>query len=762
MATTLDPARPFPGAGEVPARSGSLRRGVRPDRHSAPSLRGAARRARAAGPGGAARARPVQRRRRSGSPSARAGAIDRRPGAAADRRRRVGARCEAGLLQRARALNAFVARRLRRPADLRRRRRPAAPARDLERLRAADARAARPRRCRRRPSPASTWSAAPTASAGARGQSADALRRRPTRWRCAKRWRRRSSADDRAARRSTATSRRSARRSAPPPPTAAATPARRSSPTAPSSGAWYEHQRLGRELGIPVVEPRRSSRPSAGASSPARGRERRAARRPLPPPRRGPAQRAGRRPDRARRAAAAGAALGPPALRQRLRHRPRRRQARARLRSRDDPLLPRRGAAAALGPELRPLRRRGPASGDGAARRAGGQAARRLRRPRGDDHAAGDRGRAAAGDRAGAARARSASSPRRRSSSPATRPSAAAACAPRRVDLRPFVVSGRGRRPARCPAASPATRAGAGEMIVNSSRGGGCKDTWVVDGRRAAMKRRSLASRRERPLIGVTTSEVRAGRARRRRLPRASRAAREMALGLPYLRGLEAAGGAAAGDAAAARGGDRAAARPPRRHLPLRRPRPRPRRLRRRAARRAGADRARPRPLRAGGRPPRRRPRDADPGDLPRHPGAQHRPRRRPAPAPARALEEIAHRQSTPGDQPSHPVAVGAGQPPGGGARDGEAEQLDRRSTSTPSTTRRSTGSARASWSAPAPPTARSRRSRTPSRPFLIGVQWHAETLVHRPYEAALFRSFVDACRDDGAEFQRRSGREVA
>ncbi len=49
-----------------------------------------------------------------------------------------------------------------------------------------------------------------------------------------------------------------------------------------------------------------------------------------------------------------------------------------------------------------------------------------------------------------------------------------------------------------------------------------------------------------------------------------------------------------------------------------------------------------------------------------------------------------------------------------------------------------------------------------PSRPFLIGVQWHAETLVHRVYEAALFHNFVDACRDDGAEFQRRSGREVA
>ena len=31
-----------------------------------------------------------------------------------------------------------------------------------------------------------------------------------------------------------------------------------------------------------------------------------------------------------------------------------------------------------------------------------------------------------------------------------------------------------------------------------------------------------------------------------------------------------------------------------------------------------------------------------------------------------------------------------------------------------------------------------------------------------RPYEAALFRHFVEACRDDGAEFRRRRGREVA
>lgn len=39
-----------------------------------------------------------------------------------------------------------------------------------------------------------------------------------------------------------------------------------------------------------------------------------------------------------------------------------------------------------------------------------------------------------------------------------------------------------------------------------------------------------------------------------------------------------------------------------------------------------------------------------------------------------------------------------------------------------------------------------------PSRRFLIGVQWHAETLVHREEECDLFRSFVAAAAEDRAE----------
>jgi uncharacterized circularly permuted ATP-grasp superfamily protein len=51
---------------------------------------------------------------------------------------------------------------------------------------------------------------------------------------------------------------------------------------------------------------------------------------------------------------------------------------------------------------------------------------------------------------------------------------------PRRVDLRPFVVSSAAGTVA-MPGGLTRYARGAGEMIVNSSRGGGCKDTWVVD-----------------------------------------------------------------------------------------------------------------------------------------------------------------------------------------------------------------------------------------------------------------------------------------
>ena len=52
--------------------------------------------------------------------------------------------------------------------------------------------------------------------------------------------------------------------------------------------------------------------------------------------------------------------------------------------------------------------------------------------------------------------------------------------APRHVDLRPFVLSGRDtlRHDGR---AHPGGAASTGSLVVNSSQGGGWKDTWVVE-----------------------------------------------------------------------------------------------------------------------------------------------------------------------------------------------------------------------------------------------------------------------------------------
>jgi uncharacterized circularly permuted ATP-grasp superfamily protein len=51
---------------------------------------------------------------------------------------------------------------------------------------------------------------------------------------------------------------------------------------------------------------------------------------------------------------------------------------------------------------------------------------------------------------------------------------------PRRVDLRPFVVSAAAGAAAMAGGLTRFAQ-GAGEMVVNSSQGGGVKDTWVVE-----------------------------------------------------------------------------------------------------------------------------------------------------------------------------------------------------------------------------------------------------------------------------------------
>lgn len=51
---------------------------------------------------------------------------------------------------------------------------------------------------------------------------------------------------------------------------------------------------------------------------------------------------------------------------------------------------------------------------------------------------------------------------------------------PRRIDLRPFVITSAGGQVAMTGGLTRFAQ-GAGEMVVNSSQGGGCKDTWVVE-----------------------------------------------------------------------------------------------------------------------------------------------------------------------------------------------------------------------------------------------------------------------------------------
>jgi putative glutamine amidotransferase len=268
------------------------------------------------------------------------------------------------------------------------------------------------------------------------------------------------------------------------------------------------------------------------------------------------------------------------------------------------------------------------------------------------------------------------------------------------------------------------------------------------------MKRRSLASRHERPLIGVTTSEVRAAE-RINPTPEGEPREREMALGLPYLKGLEAAGGLPLVmpplnedaieplldrlDGICLSGGpdldpETYGARP---HPQLGPTEPDLDRFELAVARRADA---REMPILAICR-------GTQALNVVRG-GAlhQHLPD---------LSEEVPHRQKAPGTEPSHPVDI---DPKSRLAAALEGSEIDVNSFHHQAINRlgdRLVVSARA-------PDGTIEAVEDPTRRFLIGVQWHAETLVHRPYEAALFRHFVAACRDDGAEFQRRRGREVA
>lgn len=108
------------------------------------------------------------------------------------------------------------------------------------------------------------------------------------------------------------------------------------------------------------------------------------------------------------------------------------------------------------------------------------------------------------------------------------------------------------------------------------------------------------------------------------------------------------------------------------------------------------------------------------------------------------AVSEFAHRQTAPGNETSHPIDIEPGSRLAAALGDEEVEVpdvLDVNSFHHQGIERLGQGlkiSARA-------PDGTAEAIEDPSRLFLIGVQWHAETLVHRHYEAALFRHFVEA-----------------
>jgi putative glutamine amidotransferase len=274
------------------------------------------------------------------------------------------------------------------------------------------------------------------------------------------------------------------------------------------------------------------------------------------------------------------------------------------------------------------------------------------------------------------------------------------------------------------------------------------------------MKRRSLASLQMRPLIGVTTSEVRSPE-RATPIPEGEPRVRELALGLTYMRAVEAAGG-----------------------LPLVIP------LMDDDAIEPLLDRLDGLCLSGGP--------DLDPGNYGADPHEELGPtepdldsfelavarradaREMPILAICRGTqalnivrggalhqhlpelsEQIPHRQKTPGTETSHPVEIEPGSRLARALGYEElrvADALDVNSFHHQAIDRLGAG-LKVTASAP---DGTIEAIEDPDREFLIGVQWHAETLVHRPHEKSLFGSFVEACEHEATSSRRRSNREVA
>lgn len=100
--------------------------------------------------------------------------------------------------------------------------------------------------------------------------------------------------------------------------------------------------------------------------------------------------------------------------------------------------------------------------------------------------------------------------------------------------------------------------------------------------------------------------------------------------------------------------------------------------------------------------------------------------------------DAIHHRQRIPGDQPSHQIRV---EPGSRLAATIDASELGVNSFHHQAIDRIGRGLIPTAWAGDGTIEA----IEEPSRDFLVGVQWHAELLVHRREEQSLFAAFVEA-----------------
>jgi len=268
------------------------------------------------------------------------------------------------------------------------------------------------------------------------------------------------------------------------------------------------------------------------------------------------------------------------------------------------------------------------------------------------------------------------------------------------------------------------------------------------------VKNRSLASRADRPLIGVTTSEVRRAESIDP-TPRSDPPRLEMALGLPYLRAIEAAGA-----------------------LPLVIPP-------------LALDAIEPLLDRLDGMCLSGGP-DLDPEAYGARPHAELGPiepdldrfelaiarradsRQMPILAICRGMQAlnvvrggtlhqhipdlpgvIPHRQREPGDVPTHDVRICDGtrleRALGVSELDVNSfhhQAIERLGEDLEETATASDGTVEG--------------VEDPTRPYVVGVQWHAEAMSARETEARLFQSFVDACRSEDDAAQATAEQSVA